>query len=205
MKIEWNPEKIEEKSFQIIRSELEKPLVNPEMEDVVLRGIHTTADFSYADIIHFNLPKDMQPQDVLKPGKKIYTDTRMALSGINKRKLKELEIEAYCLVDDPEVASLAKAQGRTRSALALEKAAADPDTSIFVFGNAPTALFRLCQLMDEGKANPDLIIGAPVGFVGAAESKEMLLEYDVPSISVQGRKGGSTVAAAIVNALLKRK
>ncbi len=204
MEIEWNPEKIEEKSFQIIRSELEKPLRNPEMDDVIIRVIHTTADFTYADLLRFNLPEGMKPQDALQPGKKIYTDTRMALSGINKRKLKELEMEAYCLVDDPEVALLAKEQGRTRSALALEKAAADPETGLFVFGNAPTALFRLCQLMEEGKVNPALIIGAPVGFVGAAESKEMLLEYDVPSISVQGRKGGSTVAAAIVNALLKR-
>ena len=204
MEIEWNPGKIEEKSFEMIRAEMRKPLSHPEMEDIIVRVIHTTADFTYADWMHFELGDLQKPEAVFQPGKKIYTDTRMALSGINKGKLKELEMEAYCLVDDPEVATLAKEQGRTRSAVAIEKAAADPKTSVFVFGNAPTALFRLCQLMDEGKAAPDLIIGAPVGFVGAAESKKTLLDYRVPSISVQGRKGGSTVAAAIVNALLKR-
>lgn len=205
MEIEWNPEKIEEKSFQIIRSELKEPLTHPEMEDMILRVIHTTADFTYANLLHFHWEEGFRPESVFQPGKKIYTDTRMALSGINKRKLKALRMEAYCLVDDPEVAALAKEQGRTRSALALEKAAEDPDTSIYVFGNAPTALFRLCQLMDQQQISPQLVIGAPVGFVGAAESKEMLLNYDVPSISVQGRKGGSTVAAAMVNALLKRQ
>ncbi|SDZ01036.1 precorrin-8X methylmutase [Tindallia californiensis] len=205
MEIEWNPEKIEEKSFQIIRSELTEPLSHPEMEDMILRVIHTTADFTYANLLHFHWPEGFRPESVFQPGKKIYTDTRMALSGINKRKLKALGMEGYCLVDDPEVAALAKEQGRTRSALALEKAVEDPDTSIYVFGNAPTALFRLCQLMDRQQITPQLVIGAPVGFVGAAESKEMLLNYDVPSISVQGRKGGSTVAAAMVNALLKRQ
>ncbi len=204
MEIEWNPENIEKKSFQIIRSEMKKPIAHPEMEDIIVRVIHTTADFTYADGLHFKLEALSKPEEVFEPGKRIYADTRMVLSGINKRKLKELGMEAYCLVDDPEVAALAKEQGRTRSAVAVEKAAADSETSIFVFGNAPTALFRLCQLMDEGKADPALIVGAPVGFVGAAESKEALLNYAVPSISVQGRKGGSTVAAAIVNALLKR-
>ena len=204
MEIEWNPDNIEKKSFQMIRSEMKTSLAQPEMEDIIVRVIHTTADFTYADDLHFKMETVSKPEEVFQPGKKIYTDTRMVLSGINKRKLKELGMEAYCLVDDPEVAALAKEQGRTRSAVAVEKAAADSETSIFVFGNAPTALFRLCQLIDEGKAEPALIIGVPVGFVGAAESKEALLNYTVPSISVQGRKGGSTVAAAIVNALLKR-
>lgn len=205
MEIEWNPENIEKNSFQIIRSEMKTPLAHPEMEDILVRVIHTTADFTYADALHFKLGSLSKPEEALQAGKKIYTDTRMVLSGINKRILRSLGMEVYCLVDDPEVASLAKEQGRTRSAVAVEKAATDPETSIFVFGNAPTALFRLCQLIDEGKADPALIIGVPVGFVGAVESKEALLTYEVPSISVQGRKGGSTVAAAIVNALLKRK
>ncbi|MEN1760202.1 precorrin-8X methylmutase [Anoxynatronum sibiricum] len=205
--IEWRPAAIESDSFTIIRKELEALTGQPpapETEDLLLRVIHTTADFELRDQlkvdprIHEALPR------LLAPGTVIYTDTRMVQSGINRKALETLNLSTRCLVDDPQVAADAAAQGRTRSALGVETAVKDPQIKVFVFGNAPTALFRLCQLMDEGLAAPALVIGVPVGFVGAAESKAHLLQYDVPQITLQGRKGGSNVAAAIVNALLYR-
>ena len=139
----------------------------------------------------------------LKSGAGIVTDTTMALSGINKSRLTPFGCKISCHVADPDVAVLAKREGITRSVTAMRKAAADPSIRIFVIGNAPTALFELLRLVREGKVSPALIIGLPVGFVGAEESKNMLAAegYNVPFITNMGRKGGSNVAAAVVNAL----
>ncbi|ABR46312.1 Precorrin-8X methylmutase CbiC/CobH [Alkaliphilus metalliredigens QYMF] len=202
MKYIQSPREIERKSFEIITRELEVELPDPQTAPIIKRVIHTTADFEYAKLIKIHPEAVEAAQKALQEGCRIYTDTNMVLSGINKRILKKYGGEVYCLVGDPEVAREAKERGVTRSMVAMEKAMADPETKLFVIGNAPTALFILCQGIQEGKAKPSAIIGVPVGFVGAQESKELLMEQTVPHITIQGRKGGSTVAVAIVNALL---
>jgi len=144
--------------------------------------------------------------NALRRGRGIVTDTNMALAGIGKSRLERLAIGTACFVADPDVAAAAQKEGMTRSILAMRKAAADPGNGIFVIGNAPTALFELIRFVREENLRPDLIIALPVGFVGAAESKDRLIfdasELKVPFITNRGRKGGSNVAAAVVNALL---
>jgi precorrin-8X/cobalt-precorrin-8 methylmutase len=173
---------------------------------VVRRVIHTSADFEFASTLYFS--PDAVPRGVaaLRAGRGIVTDTTMALSGIDKPRLKRFGIATACFVADPDVANLAQAEGITRSVAAMRKALADPANGIFVIGNAPTALFELLRLAQEEGVLPDLVIGLPVGFVGAAESKEQLLitapGLDIPFITNRGRKGGSTIAASVVNALL---
>lgn len=195
-----DPMGIERKSFEIIGSELGKHSFSDEELMIVKRIIHTTADFEYKDLIKISKNAIEAGKEILKNGALIYTDTNMALSGINKRALSKVKGKVICYVNLDEVHELAKEKNITRSMAAVEKACND-NVDIFVFGNAPTALFRLKELIAEGKANPKLIIAVPVGFVGAAESKEKLEELNIPYITVEGRKGGSTVAASIVNAL----
>lgn len=196
-----NPMGIEEKSFEIIGSEMHKNSFSEEELQIVKRVIHTTADFEYQDLIEISEGAIESGISALKSGAKIYTDTTMALSGMNKRALKELDASVECYVGLEEVFKLAKEKEITRSMAGVELAA-KKNVDIFVFGNAPTALFKLRELIKEGKANPKLIVAVPVGFVGASESKEDLEELGIPYIRVKGRKGGSTVAAAIINALL---
>ncbi|MGL4570406.1 MAG: precorrin-8X methylmutase [Clostridium sp.] len=196
-----NPMEIENKSFEIIGSEMKDHNFNEEQLMIVKRVIHTTADFEYADLIKISDGAIEAAREAFKHNPTIYTDTNMALSGINKRALGKLEGKAICYVNLEEVHKEAKEKGITRSMAAVSKAASD-NVDIFVFGNAPTALFKLKELIKDGKVAPKLIIAVPVGFVGAAESKENLEELNIPFITVKGRKGGSTVAAAIVNALM---
>ncbi len=132
----------------------------------------------------------------------IVTDTNMALAGINKAALSRLGCEAVCFMADSEVAAEAAARGATRAAVSMEKAARMQGRLIFAIGNAPTALLRLRQLIDEGAVRPELVIGVPVGFVNVVDAKEEIMNAGVPYIVARGRKGGSTVAAAICNALL---
>lgn len=195
------PMDIENKSFEIIESELGSHNFTEEELKIVKRVIHTTADFEYKDLIDISKDAISAGKEVLKNNPVIYTDTNMALSGINKRALNNLNGKAICYVNLDEVHKEAKEKGITRSMAAVEKACLD-NVDIFVFGNAPTALFKLKELIAEGKANPKLIIAVPVGFVGASESKEELDMLNIPYIRVKGRKGGSTVAASIVNALM---
>lgn len=195
-----DPMGIERKSFKIIGEELGEHSFSDEELMVIKRVIHTTADFEYKNLIKISKNFIAAGKEALKNGALIYTDTNMALSGINKRALSKVKGNIICYVNLDEVHELAKEKNITRSMAAVEKACND-NVDIFVFGNAPTALFRLKELIAEGKANPKLIIAVPVGFVGAAESKEKLEELNIPYITVEGRKGGSTVAAAIVNAL----
>ncbi|WBW96184.1 precorrin-8X methylmutase [Oceanirhabdus sp. W0125-5] len=195
------PMGIEVKSFEIIGEEMGPHSFNDRELTIIKRVIHTTADFEYKDITYIREGSIDAACALLKEGIKIYTDTKMALSGMNKRALKKLGCEVVCYVSDEEVAEEAKRRGITRSMAGVEKAV-EEGIQFFVFGNAPTALFRLKELMLEGKADVKFVIGAPIGFVGAAESKEEIEEMDIPMITVRGRKGGSTVAASIVNALM---
>lgn len=194
------PMDIEKRSFEIIGEEMGNHSFTDEELLVVKRVIHTTADFEYKNLIEISQDAIKVAKEVLKNGATIYTDTNMALSGINKRSLNQVNGKIICYVNLEEVHKEAKERGITRSMAAVEKACSD-NVDIFVFGNAPTALFRLKELIKEGKANPKLIIAVPVGFVGASESKENMEELKIPYITVKGRKGGSGVSAAIVNAL----
>ena len=192
---------IENRSFEMIEEEMGTHNFTPDELQVVKRVIHTTADFDYGNIIYLSPNAVEHGVSVLKKGAKIYTDTNMALAGINKRALANLGCEIMCYVNDDEVREEAKKRNVTRSIVGVEKAARE-GFNFFVFGNAPTALFTLKELTETGKASPEFIIGAPVGFVGAKESKEAAEELSVPMITIRGRKGGSNVSAAIVNALL---
>lgn len=196
-----NPMEIENTSMKIIEEEMGNHNFNAEELAIVKRTIHTTADFEYKDLVEISKGAIEASKEIFKDSFVIYTDTNMALSGINKIALSKLNGKAICYVNLEEVHKEAKNKGITRSMAAVEKACSD-NVDIFVFGNAPTALFKLKELIKSGKAKPKLIVAVPVGFVGAAESKENLDELNIPYIRVKGRKGGSTVAAAIVNALM---
>ncbi|MGO5138230.1 precorrin-8X methylmutase [Clostridium butyricum] len=196
-----NPMGIEEKSFEIIGEEMGEHSFSDEELLIVKRTIHTTADFEYKDLVEISENAIETAKNLFINGATIYTDTNMALNGINKIALSKTNSKVICYVNEPQVHEESKTKNITRSMAAVEKACED-NVDIFVFGNAPTALFRLKELIKEGRANPKLIVAVPVGFVGAAESKENMDELNIPYIRVKGRKGGSTVAAAIVNALM---
>ena len=201
-----NPMMIETKSFEIIQGIIDdiRPgyeFKNEVEEKIIKRAIHTTADFEYLDILKISDEAVDSIVDALKNKATIFTDTNMALSGINKRKLEALGCEYKCLVADEEVAALAKEKGITRSMAAVELAMKDEGRKIFVLGNAPTALYKVIEMFNEG-CSVDAVVGVPVGFVGAAESKYSLEQTEIPYIVAEGRKGGSNVAAAIVNAIL---
>lgn len=196
-----NPMGIEERSFEIIGEEMGNHSFTEEELLIVKRTIHTTADFEYKDLVEISKDAIETGKELFRKGTKIYTDTNMALNGINKMALAKTNSSVICYVNEEVVHKEAKEKNITRSMAAVEKACND-QVDIFVFGNAPTALFRLKELIKEGKANPKLIIAVPVGFVGAAESKENMEELNIPYIRVKGRKGGSTVAAAIINAIM---
>lgn len=195
------PEEIERRSFEIIESELSHRL-NPELAPIIKRVIHTTADFDYADSLCFSETALQAGLAALRAGERIVTDTNMAKAGINKTVLTKLGIEALCFMADEDVASAAKQYGSTRAVASMEKAAMLPGYPILAIGNAPTALIRLNELVCEGRLSPSLVIGVPVGFVNVVQSKELIMQTGVPYIVARGRKGGSNVAAAIVNALM---
>ncbi len=196
------PADIEARSMELIAAELPHPL-DPENEAVIKRVIHTTADFDYVDNLVFTPGAVAKGVAALRGGCSIVTDTTMAQAGINKRTLAKLGGRTVNFIADPQVAAEAKARGITRSAVSMERAAALGDPLIYAIGNAPTALIRLCELVQTGEmVPPALVIGVPVGFVNVVEGKELLLQTEIPSIVARGRKGGSNVAAAICNALL---
>lgn len=198
---EKNPVNIETKSFEIIESELKSPL-DPSYAPIIKRVIHTTADFEYAELLEFHNEALESAKTALRKGGRIYADTSMIVSGVNKRALKRYNLEVVNYVHEVEVYEKAKKEGITRSMAAIEKAVNEGIT-IFAIGNAPTAIYKLGELVESGCEMPKLIIGVPVGFVGAAESKDELSKWSVPSIITRGRKGGSPVAVAILNALFK--
>jgi precorrin-8X/cobalt-precorrin-8 methylmutase len=207
MSVHLRPEEIEAESFRIIDAEVGSHDWSAMEWPVVRRTIHTSADFDYVRTMAFSPDAVVRGIAALRRGRGIVTDTTMALAGINKGLLHRFGARVSCFVADPAVSAEAARLGVTRSILAMRKAAADPGSGIFVIGNAPTALFELLRLVREEGLRPDLVVGLPVGFVGAEESKEELLReasrLTIPYITNRGRKGGSTVAAAVVNALLK--
>lgn len=196
------PMDIEKRSFEIITEELKGRTFPADTELVVKRCIHTSADFDYADNLCFSEDVTAKAINAIKNGACIITDTQMARSGINKKALAKYGGEVYCFMADEDVAKAAKANGTTRATASMDKAAALDKPLIFAVGNAPTALVRLYELIEEGTVTPELVIGAPVGFVNVVQSKELIMEADVPYIVARGRKGGSNIAACICNALL---
>lgn len=199
------PEDIEKKSFEIIENELGKKVKNfsEETLPIIKRVIHTTADFEYADLIKFMRNPVEAGKNIIKNGCRIYCDTNMIVNGLSKNILKKFNCEAYSLVSDENTAKEAKERGITRSIVGIEKAGKDRDTKIFLIGNAPTALFKLKEMIEKNEIEkPALVVGAPVGFVGAADSKEEFKKINVPYITIDGRKGGSTVTVAILHGIL---
>lgn len=198
------PAEIEKRSFEIITSELEEKgiVLDPVNELVIKRCIHTSADFEYAGTLSFSEGAVEKMKEIIRGGAYIVTDTNMALAGINKKKLASFGGEALCYMADEEVAAEAKDRGITRAAVSMEKAAKLDKDVIFAIGNAPTALIRLHEMMEEGIYTPKFVIGVPVGFVNVVASKELFLDSDVPYIINRGRKGGSNISAAICNAVL---
>lgn len=207
MKVELEnvkPLEIEKRSFEIITEELkEQGIVLPEETAYITkRCIHTSADFDYARNLVFSERAVERALDAIRQGAAIVTDTQMAKAGINKTSLARFGGEVKCFMSDEDVAEAARNNGTTRAVASMDKAAALEGPVIFAIGNAPTALVRIYELVQEGRLHPALIIGVPVGFVNVVPSKELILSLDVPSIVARGRKGGSNIAACICNALL---
>lgn len=196
------PKEIETRSFEIITEELGDKKLIPGTELIVKRCIHTSADFDYADNLCFSENVVEKAMEAIKNGACIITDTQMAKAGINKKALAKYGGEVFCFISDEDVAAKAREEGTTRAAASMDKAAAMGKPLIFAIGNAPTALVRLRELMEEKKLLPYLIVGVPVGFVNVVQSKELIMDTDAPYIVAKGRKGGSNIAACICNALL---
>ena len=199
------PADIEKRSFELITEELGDRVLLPGTEPIVKRCIHTSADFDYADNLVFSDHAVDRALDAVRRGASIVTDTQMARAGINKKRLARYGGEVHCFMSDEDVAETARLNGTTRAAACMDKAAElyGNERLIFAVGNAPTALVRLYELVNEGVLRPELIIGVPVGFVNVVQSKELILGLkDTPYIVARGRKGGSNIAACICNALL---
>lgn len=196
-----NPETIEATSFNIIDAEVGAHDFDAQQWPVVRRIIHTTADFDFARNTCFAPEVIAQAVAALRRGEPILCDTNMVAAGVNKPRLQRFGCELRCHVADTEVAAAAKTEGITRSILATRKGVAE-GCGIFLIGNAPTALYELLRLAAAGEAKPSLVVGVPVGFVGAEESKEALFASNLPFITCRGRKGGSAIAATILNALM---
>ena len=202
------PMEIEKKSFEIIKGELGEEFVSSypaEALPVLCRVIHTTADFSYRDTLTITDGAVEKAKEAIRHGLPIITDTTMAASGINKTAAGKFGINVHCFIGDEDVKAAAKESGMTRSAVSTEKAARLYPNCIYAVGNAPTALMRLYELIEEKKIRPALIIGVPVGFVNVVEAKELIMTAGVPYIVPKGRKGGSNIAATICNAMLYYK
>lgn len=195
------PSEIENASMAIIARELGVWKGAAEQLPVVMRVIHTTADFDFAENLVFSPDAVGKGRRALASGSVVVTDTNMAAAGINKTAAAKHGVSVVCRMAQPEIASAALARGLTRAVVSVEEAVKVTPGAIYAIGNAPTALIRLCELIDAGAAAPALVIAVPVGFVNVVESKEMLIRRDVPYIAAMGRKGGSAVASAIVNAL----
>lgn len=193
---------IENDSMQIIERELAHVMLPQELKSIIKRVIHTTADFEYAHLFEASSDAIERAKLALEKGCQIYADTSMIVAGVSKPSLKKLNSTIECFVHHPDVVEQAKTKSITRSIEGINLAAQNEAFKIFVIGNAPTALVRICELAKSGKIEPDLVIGVPVGFVGAAESKEMLKGSGIPHMIIRGRKGGSTVGVAILNAIM---
>ncbi len=196
---------IEKQSFEIIDSEVGKHDYDEMQWTIVRRVIHATADFEFATgngkiIFH---PKAMESAfSAIKSRCAVVSDVDMVLAAINKKSLADLGLRPLCHISDASLAEVARKTGRTRSELAMRHAAGEIESGIVVIGNAPTALYELIRMIQEGAATPALVVGIPVGFVSAPESKAELAKLDVPFITNSGRKGGSPAASSIINAIM---
>ena len=197
------PEEIEMRSFEIIAAELaERGITLPAEQDMITRRvIHTSADFDYAETMTYSENAVEIAKNLIKNGADIVTDTNMAGAGISHKMAERFGISLHCYMADEAVAKEAAAREITRAAVSVEKAAKQNPGCIMVVGNAPTALMKIRELSDKGIFTPSLVIGVPVGFVNVVEAKEEIIDSMLPYIVAKGRKGGSNVAAAIVNAL----
>jgi len=203
MKIITNPKDIEAKSFQIVSkylSNLKLPMLEKE---VVKRVLHATSDLSYAKDLIFHPKAVKNAMAAIREGKNIVVDASMVKAGINKKIAANFGGKVICFINNKDILMKASRLNITRSILAMRKSAKFMNGGIVAIGNAPTALFEVCDLVKKAKARPCLIIGIPVGFVGAKGAKKELRNLNVPYITNQSRYGGSSVAAACVNALLK--
>jgi precorrin-8X/cobalt-precorrin-8 methylmutase len=192
--------------MEIIERELaERGLDVPaEVLPVVARVVHATADFDFAETLTFSPGAVQVGQSALERGAVVVTDTQMAAAGVSKKHVAQNGGVVLCYMANEDVALEAQRRGVTRAVVSMERAAAKTSGAVFALGNAPTALLRLCELATAGSVAPALVIGVPVGFVNVVESKEVLMKMNAfPWIVSRGRKGGSPVAAAIVNALLR--
>lgn len=205
------PDEIEKRSMQIITSELDgRTWPEPEFS-IVKRCIHTSADFDYADNLVFYGDAARKGVEALHSGAHIVTDTKMAAAGINKKRLGEYGGQVHCFISDDDVVAEAKERGCTRATVCMERGAevGKEHPLIYDIGNAPTALIRIVELIEAGEVEPALVVGAPVGFVNVVEAKELLMEccekHGIPYIVPKGRKGGSNIAATIINAMMYYK
>jgi precorrin-8X/cobalt-precorrin-8 methylmutase len=195
------PQEIEANSFRIITEELGAHSFTEEQYPVVQRVIHATADFELGRSLLFH-PRAVQAGiEAIRAGRPVVADVQMVQVGISKPRLEQFGGDVRVYISDADVVEEAKRLGTTRAIVSMRKAVKEAEGGIFAIGNAPTALLELIRLVREGIAKPGLIIGVPVGFVSAAESKEELVQLDVPFITNRGRKGGSPAAVAAVNAL----
>lgn len=198
------PDAIEDRSFEIIDSLVDLKGFDPAARALLHRVVHATGDPAFAPIMAWSKGALETGAEALSKGAPIVTDVEMARAGISKVRAAKFGGSVHCFISDETVREEAPKRGVTRSIVAVERAVKLYPNAVFVFGNAPTALFRLLECIDEGTAKPSLIVGVVVGFVGAAESKEALMaRTDVPWIACKGNKGGSNVAAATANALYK--
>lgn len=198
-----NPQAIEKKSMELIAPYLEKFTLTPQAVKVYSRMIHASGDVDYANHIMIHDEAVSAALSALKAGRDVFCDVEMVRTGINKKKLASFGGQVHCLIADEHIATEAKKQDITRSMAAMRSFGHQLDGAIVAIGNAPTALFEVIRLMKEAALRPAVVIGVPVGFVGAKESKDVLaVESPVPFITVKGNKGGSPIAASAVNALL---
>lgn len=197
---------IEDASMQMIEDEIGSHQYNEKEWPIVRRIIHSTADFDFADKNKIIFHKDAveSGMNALRNGCSIVIDVNGVIGGLNKQNPKDFGNNIVCKISDPEIMELAKKEGKTRSQVSMREAISDIDGGVVAIGNAPTALLEVIQMVKEGIVKPALIIGIPVGFICAAESKEELSKLDeIPFITNLGRKGGSSSASAIINAIFK--
>jgi precorrin-8X/cobalt-precorrin-8 methylmutase len=197
------PHEIEQESFRIIRSEIGTHGFSPDELAVVVRMVHATGDFDFLDITRFHPQAIESGTSALRQGCTVVTDVRMVEVGIASAQLEKWGGKTECDIAHPEVREQARQLGLTRSTLSMRRNAERIDGGIVAIGNAPTALLEVIRLVRDEGVRPALIVGVPVGFVNAVESKDALLTLDVPYVTTVGRKGGSTVAVATINALLR--
>lgn len=202
-----NPSSIEEKSFKIIQSMIDQEhpgyeFHNDMEEAIIKRAIHTTGDFDYLYTMKFENQVIEKIVNVIKKKGTIILDSTISLNGINKRILDQMGVSYCCMIQDEDVIQTAKQKNITRAMAAVEKAMMIKGPKLFAFGGAPTALFHLLDLVRDSNYEIDAVIGVPVGFINVVESKEALLKENLPALVNIGRKGGSTLIVAIINAVI---